>query len=193
MSASGTDAGQVHSEPPEVILAQAGMPSHQSGPRPPWWRRRWVWIVGAVALLLLIVLVWRLIHPASNKTPPQPPTAITVAQSRTGSMNVYVNALGTVTPVYTVTIYSQITGRVMEVHYREGQMVRKGDALIDIDPRPYEATLTQAEGQLQHDQGLLAQAQMDLQALPGRLRQERHRQATARRPGSSSSCSTRAP
>jgi multidrug efflux system membrane fusion protein len=78
-------------------------------------------------------------------------------------MGIYVNALGTVTPTYTVTVYSQITGRVMEVHYREGQMVRKGESLIDIDPRPYQATLQQAQGTLQHDEGLLAQARMDLQ------------------------------
>jgi multidrug efflux system membrane fusion protein len=77
-------------------------------------------------------------------------------------MGIYVNALGTVTPTYTVTLYSQITGRVMEVHYREGQMVHKGEPLIDIDPRPYQATLNQARGALQHDQGLLAQARMDL-------------------------------
>jgi multidrug efflux system membrane fusion protein len=89
--------------------------------------------------------------------------AITAGQSRTGDIGIYVNALGTVTPTYTVTVYSQITGQVMEVHYREGQMVRKGEPLIDIDPRPYQATLTQAQGTLQRDEGLLAQARMDLQ------------------------------
>ena len=78
-------------------------------------------------------------------------------------MGIYVNALGTVTPTYTVTVYSQITGRVIEVHYREGQMMHKGEALTDIDPRPYQANLKQAQGALQHDQGLLAQARMDLQ------------------------------
>ena len=88
---------------------------------------------------------------------------ITQGESRTGDMGIYVTALGTVTPTYTVSIYSQITGRVMEVHYKEGQMVHKGESLIDIDPRPSEATLKQAEGNLQHDQGLLAQARMDLQ------------------------------
>ncbi len=89
--------------------------------------------------------------------------AITVGQSTTGNMNIYVQALGTVTPIATVTVYSQITGRVMAVYYHEGQTVQKGDPLIDIDPRPYEATLTQAQGTLQHDQGLLAQARIDLQ------------------------------
>ena len=52
-------------------------------------------------------------------------------------MNIYVNALGTVTPLYTVTVYSQITGTVMQVHYTEGQIVQKGDPLVDIDPQPY--------------------------------------------------------
>jgi multidrug efflux system membrane fusion protein len=129
-----------------------------------WHRKRWV-IVAALLLFALFLLY----H--CTRSPPQPPAggraqqgniAITAGQSRDGDMGIYVNALGTVTPTYTVTLYSQITGRVMEVHYREGQMVHKGEPLIDIDPRPYQATLNQARGALQHDQGLLAQARMDL-------------------------------
>ncbi len=90
------------------------------------------------------------------------PAAITVGQSHNGSMPIFNNALGTVTPVYTVTVYPQVTGRVMAVHYKEGQLVRKGQSLIDIDPRPYEANLLQAQGSLKRDQGVLAQAQIDL-------------------------------
>ncbi len=71
-------------------------------------------------------------------------------------------ALGTVTPLASVNLYSQVNGRVVAVHYTEGQMVHRGDPLIDIDPRPYEAQLKQALGTLQHDRGLLAQAEMDL-------------------------------
>jgi multidrug efflux system membrane fusion protein len=97
--------------------------------------------------------------------------AITAGQSREGDANVYVTALGTVTPIFTVTVYSQITGRVMSVHYKEGQMVHKGQPLVDIDPRPYQAMLTQAQGNLEHDKGVLAQAKMDL---------ERYRTAYAR-------------
>jgi multidrug efflux system membrane fusion protein len=85
-----------------------------------------------------------------------------VGKSATGNINMYVDALGTVTPIATITLYSQITGVVMSVHYREGQIVRKGDPLVDIDPRPYEATLAEAQGTLLHDQGVLAEAQMDL-------------------------------
>ena len=90
------------------------------------------------------------------------PAAITVGQSSTGDIAIYVDALGTVTPVSTVTLYSQISGVVTAVHYKEGQMVSKGDPLVDIDPRPYQATLTQAEGVLLRDQGIMDQAKMDL-------------------------------
>jgi multidrug efflux system membrane fusion protein len=87
---------------------------------------------------------------------------IKTATARTGDIGVYVEALGTVTPMATVNLYSQVTGRIMAVHYVEGQMVRRGDPLIDIDPRPYEAQLKEAQGTLQRDRGVLAQAEMDL-------------------------------
>ncbi len=92
----------------------------------------------------------------------QGPAAITVGQSRTGSMPIFNDSLGTVTPVYTVTVYPQVTGRVTTVYYKEGQLVRKGQPLLEIDPRPYQATLAQAQGTLTRDQGVLSQAQIDL-------------------------------
>ena len=88
---------------------------------------------------------------------------VTTATARKGSMNVYFDALGTVTPVYTANITAQVTGVVTAVHYREGQVVEKGDPLIDIDARPFEATLQQAQGLLERDQNLLSQATMDLE------------------------------
>ena len=87
---------------------------------------------------------------------------VSVATVQQGNIGVYVNALGTVTPVYTATITSRVAGELMEVHYREGQMVHKGDLLAVIDPRPYQATYTQAQGQLQRDQALLSNARIDL-------------------------------
>ena len=142
-------------------------------------RRRWIWIVSLAFLVLLLLLVFRHYHSSGDNSAQkggtqqtgaagggrgqQGPAAITVGQAKTGDINVYVNALGTVTPTFTVTVYTQITGRVLAVHYREGQLVHKGDPLIDIDPRPYQATLTQAEGALQHDQGVLAEARIDLE------------------------------
>jgi multidrug efflux system membrane fusion protein len=61
-----------------------------------------------------------------------------------------------------VNIYSQVSGQVLAVHYREGEIVHKGDPLLDIDPRPYQAQLQQAEGLLDHDRGVLKQAEIDL-------------------------------
>ena len=87
---------------------------------------------------------------------------VTVATATKGSIGVYLDAIGTVTPVYTDSITAQVTGVITAVHYREGQTVHKGDPLIDIDSRPYEAQLAQAQGTLERDQNLLAEAQMDL-------------------------------
>jgi multidrug efflux system membrane fusion protein len=120
--------------------------------------RLWLWIT-----LLLVIAGAAGASSGRSGRGQQGPAAITVGQSKTGDINVYVDALGTVTPTYTVTVYSQITGKVMSVHYREGQMVHKGDPLVDIDPRPYQATLTQAQGTLEHDQAVLAQAKIDLE------------------------------
>jgi multidrug efflux system membrane fusion protein len=88
---------------------------------------------------------------------------ITAAKARVGDIGIYVEALGTVTPVYTVTVMSRVQGEIVNIYYREGQMVRKGDPLIDIDPRPFEAAVKQAEGQLARDQALLKEAQVDLE------------------------------
>jgi len=90
------------------------------------------------------------------------PIPILTATANKGEMGIYVEALGTVTPVYTVTVTSRVQGQIMEVYYREGQMVRKGDPLLEIDPRPYQAAVTQAEGQLAHDTALLNEARIDL-------------------------------
>lgn len=89
-------------------------------------------------------------------------TSVTAAQVEAGPMNIYLDALGTVTPLQTVNVYSQVSGRLDAVHYREGQMVRKGDPLVEIDPRPYEAQLKQAQGTLTRDRALVDQARANL-------------------------------
>ena len=91
-----------------------------------------------------------------------------VAPVTVGDMPITIDALGTVTPFETVTIRTQIAGKLMELGFAEGQMVKKGDFLAQIDPRPYQAALAQAQGQLAKDQALLAQAQGDLSPLSRR-------------------------
>jgi multidrug efflux system membrane fusion protein len=101
---------------------------------------------------------------------------IHTATAHLGDIGYYVEALGTVTPLATVNVYSQVTGVVTVVHYVEGQMVHKGDPLIDIDPRPYEAQVLEAEGTLEKDRAVLKQAQMDL----ARYKEANDQQAIAR-------------
>ncbi len=91
------------------------------------------------------------------------PVTLVTATAQKGDIGVYLDSIGTVTPVYTASITSQVNGIVIAVHYKEGQLVRKGDPLIDIDARPYQASLLQAQGTLERDTNLLAQSKMDLQ------------------------------
>jgi multidrug efflux system membrane fusion protein len=86
---------------------------------------------------------------------------VTTAIAKRGNIGVYLDSIGTVTPVYTSSITAQVNGLVTAVHYVEGQIVHKGDPLIDIDPRPFQAQVLQAQGVLDRDTNLLAQAKMD--------------------------------
>jgi multidrug efflux system membrane fusion protein len=90
---------------------------------------------------------------------PMPVVAATIAK---GNLDVSLDALGTVTPLATVTVKTQIDGQLVDIAFKEGQMVKKGDFLAQIDPRPYEQALAQAQGTLARDQALLKQAEIDL-------------------------------
>jgi membrane fusion protein, multidrug efflux system len=120
-----------------------------------------VWL--AVLLIFAAVFYFVLGRKEENKPRPVVPVTVTPATAREGSIGVYLEAIGTVTPVYTASIFSQVTGVVWAVNYHEGQLVKKGDPLVDIDWRLYEANLLQAQGALERDQNLLAQAKMDLE------------------------------
>jgi multidrug efflux system membrane fusion protein len=131
-------------------------------------RHLWIWVIILVLFALLFVWVWKQ-HSVSSVPAGGGRGAaaggtvpVTVATATKGSIGVYLAAIGTVTPTYTDNITAQVTGVITAVHYREGQDVRKGAPLIDIDSRPYEAQLAQAQGTLNRDQNLLAEAQMDL-------------------------------
>jgi multidrug efflux system membrane fusion protein len=147
------------------------LPAHDSASQKPKLMRTFLWILLLIVVALVIVLLWRH-HDNAKKVAPAPAKiTVTITTAKKGDIGVYLDAIGTVTPVYTASITSQVNGLVVGVHYKEGQLVRKGDSLIDIDSRPYRAMLLQAQGALERDENLLAQAQMDL---------ERYRAAWAR-------------
>jgi membrane fusion protein, multidrug efflux system len=146
-------------------------PDHQlPAPPPPSARSKLVRVVVWIVLLLVFALGFFLVlrhHDDTTKSaaprrgPGGGPVTLTTATAQKGNIGVYLDSIGTVTPVYTASITSQVTGPVIAVRFKEGQIVRKGDPLIEIDPRPFEATLLQAQGVLERDQAVLAQATMD--------------------------------
>ncbi|MGD0418918.1 MAG: efflux RND transporter periplasmic adaptor subunit [Xanthobacteraceae bacterium] len=126
-------------------------------------RRIVIGLIILVAFLLGGYLIFRSIFASSGTRNPQSAAqSVGAATIGTGDIRVIVNALGTVTPIATITVQTQIDGQLMEVAFTEGQTVKKGDTLAQIDPRPYQLLQAQYEGQLARDQGLLAQAQVDL-------------------------------
>ncbi len=129
-------------------------------------KKRLIYFVGIFlifALILLIVHHHEVSADEAKKAEEEKPTVpVTTVTAKLGSISVYLEAIGTVTPVYTDAVTAQVTGVITTVRYREGQPVHKGDSLIDLDDRPYAAQLVQAQGTLEHDQNLLAEAQMDL-------------------------------
>jgi multidrug efflux system membrane fusion protein len=121
-------------------------------------------VIIPLVLSLGLYLGWRYFYAnreAASSVPRATGIAITSATAEKGDIGVYIDAIGTVTPEYTASITAQVSGLVTSVEFKEGQTVRKGDPLVEINSAPYRATLLQAQGVLERDQNLLAQAQMD--------------------------------
>ncbi len=154
---------------PDHLLPAPSPERHETSPRRTTATRMLAWLV----ILLVFAGVFYYVLHHKNPTPAAGgpgggrrggggPVAVTPATAQRGEIGVYLDAIGTVTPVYTASITSQVNGQIVAVHYKEGQIVRKGTPLVDIDDRPYRATLMQAQGTLDRDNGVLAQARQNL-------------------------------
>lgn len=150
--------------PPGLHPGEPG-PPHDDRLRPPPSRfRRVLWLI-LLAILIGLVVWWVLRHheaPSTGRFVNTGPMPVGTATVEKGDMPVVDNALGTVTPLATVTVQTQINGQLIDVGFQEGQIVNKGDFLAQIDPRPYQVALEQAQGTLAKDQASLNDARLDL-------------------------------
>jgi len=139
-------------------------------------RRLWSRLAVAGALVALAAIVfWRRDAGGATASRGRPPTRavpVVTASARSGDMPVYLNGLGTVTALNTVTVRSRVDGQLVSVGYREGQLVAKGQVLAQIDPRPFQVQLLQAEGQRGKDEAALKNAHLDLERFRILLAQE---------------------
>ena len=147
----------------------------------PFFVRHWKGLLILVALILLFILLVRYIQQKQPVAPPAAgrghmgqngPVAVGTATAQIGDIDVKIPALGTVTPLATVTVRTQISGVMQKIFFTEGQRVKQGDTLAQIDPRPYEAAVQQQQGNLKRDQALLADAKLDLKRYEGLVKED---------------------
>ena len=143
--------------PGDEVRTSRGRPS-----RPVLW--------AGIGLFLLIAIAWFIYHARQSQAGGpggrgglNAPAAVAVATATTGDIAIQLPALGTVTPLATVTVKTQISGQLQQIAFKEGQLVRQGEFLAQIDPRPFTAALEQVQGNLRRDQALLANARVDAQ------------------------------
>ena len=137
----------------------------------------WIWLIAIVAAGVAGYFVYQRFWSPAAQEPAKPPAGkaapgalkgggpipVVAATARKGDVDIYINGLGTVTPLRTVTVRSRVEGQMMRVHFQEGQVVKEGQLLVEIDPRPFQVQLQQADGQLARDRALLANARIDLE------------------------------
>jgi multidrug efflux system membrane fusion protein len=164
------DRPGVEMPPSPRVLPDLDAPERGRGPGeppPPRSRLRGALRYGILLLVVAAVVLWLVFRsgpqaPTTGRVQSGGPMPVGTAAVEKGDMPVTLSGLGTVTPLAMVTIRTQINGQLIEVAFKEGQMVNKGDFLAQIDPRPYQVALEQAQGQLAKDQALLKNSELDL-------------------------------
>lgn len=132
-------------------------------------QRWWIWLLAAAVVGIVaysqLGKAAKTTGGAGKKGANLPPMSVpvTAKAAQKGDIGIYLTGLGAVTPLRTVTVKSRVDGELMRVYYKEGQVVKQGQLLVEIDPRPYQAQLTQAQGQMMRDRALLANAKLDLE------------------------------
>jgi len=150
-----------------TFILEAKKNDMSKGTRTGWLLRHW-WIV-LLVLCLIGAGAYLFFSKAQSRAakqgqvPSTPGIPVVAVKAEKTGFNVYITGLGSVTPVNTITVHTRVDGQLMEVLYREGQIVRSGDLLARLDPRPFEVQLTQAEGQMARDAAQLKNAQLDLE------------------------------
>jgi len=160
--------------PPSALAPDsASVPPRVKGQPPRSSSHAWIWVLVIAALLAAGYYFWPKANGPSQSAGTQGANSgkkgrggagiipVVAVRAKKGDIGVYINGLGSVTPIYTVTVKTRVDGEIMNVLYTEGQMVHKGDLLLEIDPRPYQVMLEQAEGQLAKDQATLNNARVD--------------------------------
>jgi membrane fusion protein, multidrug efflux system len=131
-------------------------------------RRPWIWFVIIICIATAAYLIFQMQTAARTgarakaQNGAQRPIPVTALAAKKADVDVYLNGLGTVIPVYTIAVRSQVGGQLLRVHFKEGQVLKQGELLAEIDPRPFQVQLMQAEGQLARDEALLKNAEGDL-------------------------------
>jgi len=156
--------------PAKQPVLQAEPQAKTSKPGGSGWR--WFWLLVLVLACTGVWYLWSkggLTPAAAGSAPPGKAgkkgggaVPVVAVKAHKGNIGVYIDGLGSVTPIYTVMVKSRVDGQLMAIHFKEGDIVHKGDLLVEIDPRPFQVALEQAEGQMARDEANLKNARVDL-------------------------------